>query len=276
MNDSENNPFQAPTPVPGAREPSHEMSIEHEPHLVHDHFEADPSERTAGIGRDPLGAPSTIDDDVEHGIWDEPALTAQFSRGLPEGAISYPMWLAAGQRETTRSKSALICLLVVLFAGPWAILGTLIAQFGAGTGMAGSLVMICLIGPLVEEVLTASGLLWIVEKRPYLFLQRRQILWCAVSSGLWFAVIENYLYLNVYIAKPSMDITLWRWTVCVLLHVGCTFVSGMGLARVWQRTMAEGSKPQMSLASPFIVAAVICHAFYNISMVVIELIRGGL
>ena len=29
---------------------------------------------------------------------------------------------------------------------------------------------------------------------------------------------------------------VWRWTVCVLLHVGCTTLSGIGLTRVWRVT----------------------------------------
>jgi RsiW-degrading membrane proteinase PrsW (M82 family) len=115
----------------------------------------------------------------------------------------------------------------------------------------------------------AAAILWIVEKRPYLFRSKTQILTAAMASGLWFAVIENFLYLNVYIANPSPAIIAWRWSVCVLLHVGCTFLVGLGLSRVWEHTMTARTRPQLSIASKFLMAAVICHAAYNTLAVLI-------
>jgi iron-sulfur cluster assembly accessory protein len=91
-----------------------------------------------------------------------------------------------------------------------------------------------------------------------------------MASGLWFAVIENGLYLNVYIQDPSLEIIIWRWTVCVLLHVGCTLVSGVGLSRVWEHTMSTRTRPKMSLAANWLIGAVVCHALYNSSAVLVS------
>jgi hypothetical protein len=260
-------PYRAtPGKPPKKSKPKHHPSIEHEPHLASQEFEKDETELTAGMGLDPLGGPRSLDDEVEHSVWDEPARSVALSGETPASAVTYAEWLDKGEREVTRSKSALICLAVVLFAGPWAILGTFVSQLGGGTG-AGGVIAICLVGPLIEEIMKAAGILWIVEKRPFYFRSRKQILLCAIASGLWFAVIENLIYLNVYIDSPSVWIILWRWTVCVLLHVGCTFISGVGLSRVWQKTMTLRTRPQMSLASKFIIAAVICHAVYNTAAV---------
>ena len=55
-----------------------------------------------------------------------------------------------------------------MLSGPWAIVATLLSQLSSGNMGVTSIVSVCLIGPLLEEVLKASGLLWVVEKRPYL------------------------------------------------------------------------------------------------------------
>lgn len=271
MNEPEPNPFRPPQDPP--RHPAADasgMSIENEPHFFGSGYEQDASERTAGFGLDPLGGPPTIDDEMEHGIWDEPAFRANAAGNIPAAAVTYERWLDEGVRETTGARSAIVGLLLALLSGPWAVVATLVSQFGSEAAGVGSILAICLVGPLLEEVLKASGLLWVIEKRPYLLRDRRQILFSAAMSGFCFAAMENFLYLKVYIADPTRELALWRWTICVLLHVGCTSISGYGLARVWERTMSGRTRPNLGLASPFMVAAIVCHAAYNTAMVVLE------
>ncbi len=72
------NPFRPPPAVPApSQSPTGnpaDMSIESEPHFACQQFQEDETEQTAGTGLDPLGTPLTTDDEMEHGIGEEPAL----------------------------------------------------------------------------------------------------------------------------------------------------------------------------------------------------------
>ena len=217
--------------------------------------------QTVGLEGDPIGPPQTDEERVEHTVWDEPGLSATLAGSTPDHAITYPAWLAAGERAITPQRSQWICLWVILCAGPFSILGTFAHQFFAGQHWGA--IALCVVGPMVEEMMKIAAILWIVEKRPFYFKSTRQIVLCAAASGLWFAVIENVLYLNVYIPDPSPSIIAWRWTACVLLHVGCTVISSIGLSRIWKMTMATRTRPQLALGANFIIAAVVVHGIYN-------------
>ncbi len=258
----------------GKRPISHDPSIEHEPHLADNEFPDDETEATAGLGMDPIGGGESFDDEVEHGVWDEPGISRDLTGPIPDDAATYAAWLAKGRQEVTAQKSWRICWLVVLLAGPWSVLATFITHFSGG--FRGGIVVICVIGPIIEEIMKASAILWIVEKRPYFFTSRLQILICALASGFCFAVIENFLYLNVYIADPTPTIILVRWTACVALHVGCTLIAGWGLSRVWRRTMNSSTRPDIRKASPYLMAAATVHGLYNTSAVLLTAAVGGL
>ena len=84
-----------------------------------------------------------------------------------------------------------------------------------------------------------------------------------MAGGLIFAAVENVMYLNYLIPKPSADIIQWRWTVCTALHMGCSLVAGFGLIRIWRRTMANQTRPQLALGSPLFCTAIVLHGLYN-------------
>ena len=138
-------------------------------------------------------------------------------------------------------------------------------------GSAFQLLTVMLFGPVAEEVMKAAVPLYIVEKRPYLFRSRLQMVLCAVGSGLAFAVIENLMYLRVYVSEPSALLIQWRWTVCVVLHVGCTVIYSMGLMRVWGDTWTRRARPRIELAAPYAFTAMVVHGGYNALVVVLSL-----
>jgi hypothetical protein len=256
-------PSEEPLDSGGPPAPSHDPAIENEPHMRGDEFVADPTENLAGRELDPLGATPSKEDQVEASVWDEPVLAA--AAGPGEDDYTYERWLADGERSTTIRKSWWICFGVACLAGPAAVAGTFISQ---SFRSAPPFVMMSIVGPLVEEIMKAAAILWIVEKRPYLFKTGAQILVCAVASGMMFAAIENVLYLNVYVPNASPALSAWRWSVCVALHVGCTCISAIGLRRVWQKTISQRVKPEMALASTYIMAAVATHALYNTAAII--------
>ena len=240
--------------------PSNDPAIENEPHMRGHEYEMDPSEARAGFELDPLGATPTQEDQLEASVWDEPGLSAkEFGVAPSAESLTYDRWLAHGERKTSEAKSWWLCLIVACVSGPAAVIGTFLSQ----SGSAPAIVMICLVGPLAEEVMKAAAILWVVEKRPFFFKSVSQIMICGVMSGLVFAAIENVLYLNVYIPNASPGLAAWRWSVCVALHVGCTCISAYGLSRVWKKTTIQRTRPEIALASTFIIASVLTHAAYN-------------
>ena len=108
-----------------------------------------------------------------------------------------------------------------------------------------------------------AAALYVVELKPYLFRSPVQILICVLAGGLVFSVLENLLYQYVYISDPTPELLRWRWTVCVALHVGCSCIAGLGLRRIWLTTWRCKTQPQIALAYPYIVIAVIVHGSYN-------------
>jgi len=113
--------------------------------------------------------------------------------------------------------------------------------------------------------------LWLVEKRPWMYRNGGQILICALASGLMFAVVENVVYLNVYIPDPSAGLIQWRWTICVLLHSGCSTVAGIGAWRIWSRFQHHQRAPHLADGASWFVAAIVLHGLYNATVTLLEL-----
>ncbi len=116
----------------------------------------------------------------------------------------------------------------------------------------------------------AAASLWVVEKRPFMFSSKSQIMLCAAISGLCFAAIENILYLHVGFQAAPPGVAIWRWTICTALHTVCALIAGYGLSRVWQQTMSTQTRPQISLATPFFAAAIFFHGAYNTAAMVVH------
>jgi len=237
--------------------PSHDPSVHEEPHLRRKGgFAADPSE--ARVARQGRREPDE-DEAVEQSVWDEPVVAHRLAGLPPPDALTYRAWLQKRRAATGPARSWLVTLAVALAAGPWAVLG---AFWGAGQTPF-SVIALVVFGPLVEEMMKVAAALYLVEKRPFLFSSRFQILLCAVAGGLAFAALENLLYLHVYVPLPPPLLVHWRWTVCIALHTGCSLVAGMGLMRVWADTWRRLARPRLSLAYPYLLGAIILHGAYN-------------
>ena len=186
------------------------------------------------------------------GVGDEPGVVA------PAGAATYRDHLDVHRARTTTSRTWVVTLLAVLAAGPWAILAAVFGTSGDTQGVA-----MVVIGPLCEEVAKIAIPFLIVERWPWLFSTRIQVLLAAVAGGLVFAVIENVIYLNLYFPNPDPWMAQWRWTVCVALHTGCSLIAGLGIAKVWSGVWRDHRLPDGNHAIPFITAAALIHGTYN-------------
>lgn len=272
MSEPRENPFAPPGGEP-PKPSSRGSSVFDEPHM---HIAALPPSPDPVSHEPHVDTPLPSDSDapsqddletIEQSIWSEPGLAHALGQSGKRGGLIYADWLNARMQETSIGFTWLLTLGIVLVAGVFGVLGALF--FGPGS-LFNQVLSICVFGPLTEEVVKIALVFWVVEKRPYLFSNTLQILLCGFAGGLLFAVIENFIYLNIYIPNPSPEIVQWRWTICVALHTGCSSLAALGMSRIWGQTMVTRSKPDITLGANFLILAVVIHAFYNTLMVLMS------
>jgi hypothetical protein len=202
---------------------------------------------------------------AENSVWDEPSTSAMLAGPTDSGAVTWFRFYLQQVARTPVQWTWLVTLGILILAGPLAILGTLISAAGYNAW----LVMVVM-GPTIEEILKVALPLWVVERRPWLFSSTWQIFLCCAGAGLVFAFIENLIYLNYYFPNPSDLLILWRWTVCVLLHTGCSTVASLGLITIYRRMQSRGTRPQLIDGSNWIMAAIVLHGAYNFFAILIN------
>jgi RsiW-degrading membrane proteinase PrsW (M82 family) len=196
---------------------------------------------------------------ADQSVWDEVAVSPELAGRPGEGAVTYARWFEERRAGFGWGRSWGVVALVALAAGPWAVLGALYSGGQSWSGVLATVVF----APVVEEMLKVALAMYLVEKRPYVFRSAGQIVVCGLAGGAAFGVIENLMYLHVYVPDPTPGLVAWRWTVCTGLHVMCSAVTAVGLARVWRRTERERVSPDLSLAAPWVTAAMVLHGAYN-------------
>ena len=247
--------------------PSKGQSVFDEPHLSKSEFLLDNSEKIV-TRKNASKRAQSIDQRVEHTVWDEPALSNELVHDIPENALTYRRWYEEGIHKITLAKSWIITFCLAIASGPWAVVGAFFLAFQGMSGFGGGAVVI--FAPLTEEVLKVASALMIIEKRPFFFKSARQIFICCFFSGVVFSFIENLLYLNIYIQNPPPMLVLWRWSVCVLLHTSCSSIVSAGLIEMWKDSMKERAKARIILMFPALFIAVTIHASYNVIALLID------
>ena len=96
---------------------------------------------------------------------------------------------------------------------------------------------------------------------------------CGMTSGLIFGVVENLIYLNVYIPDPEPGIVAWRWSICTLLHTGCSVIASIGVVQIWRHFQIHSRMPRLTDGSAWIVAAIVIHGIYNASAVMLSAVN---
>ena len=257
--------------------PADDHGVENEPHVQGGQFEPDPTEIDADKLLEREWNRSQLADHVEHNVWEEPTLSTDLAGQPGPDQLTYQRWLNAELEQTSREKTWLVTLLVVAAAGPWGILGAIFSGM-TGAGGFGSLdgisniVGAVVIGPITEEITKIALALWIVEKRPHWFSSIPQILLCAAAGGLAFAAIENLVYFHIYVPRHTQAFEAFRWTACVGLHVSCSLVAGLGLARIWDNAIRNRTRPKIALGVPWFVLAMTGHGLYNFAVTMASLL----
>jgi RsiW-degrading membrane proteinase PrsW (M82 family) len=227
----------------------------------------DPDPVRERIARERAG--ESMGDAVDRSVYDEPS----FNAGRPAAAhgLTFASWYADRLAATGFVRSWVVVLLLAVAAGPTAVVAVFLSGVGTGLGDFSEWVTLTVVGPVAEEVLKVVCVTVALERAPWLFRSRAQFLAVGLAAGLAFAAIENLLYLFVYIPDPSPLIVAWRWTVCVVLHTGCSAIAAMGLAHTWRAARAQLQRPNIESAFPFLLAAIIIHGLYNAAAIAMSL-----
>ena len=253
--------------------PEKDPSYFEEPHLKNGGFSTDPSEAKADeVLEKTRHDEATPEQRVEHTVWDEPGLSQELIHDITAPGLTYSEWLLKRRVNTSTAKSWLITWAIVLAAGPWAILGTFIYGFSSLETSLPYAMAIVVFGTVTEEMMKIALALYVVEKRPFLFKSPLQIVVCALAGGLVFSAVENLLYIYIYIDEPSGSLIMWRWSVCVFLHTGCSLVASLGLLKIWRQVWKNLKRPPLSLAFPYLILAVVIHGAYNTLALVLSLV----
>lgn len=240
--------------------------IENEPHLAPKRFKLDTSEAKVAAELRREKATATEADDVEHTVWSEPTLDTNLAGTPDEAQLTYEGWLTKNIQQTSLSASLWVMVLVALAGGPWSIMS---AMYVGTTGASVfGILMYTVFGPVSEEIAKVAAALWVIEKRPFYFKSIWQIFLCAGCAGFVFAAIENVIYMYVYVPDHTPEFVKFRWTVCVFLHVSCSLVAAVGLARIWDNAMRNLHPPRLALGVPWFTIAMVGHGLYNFSVII--------
>ena len=229
------------------------FSIENEPAYCSDCGQPDPYEEKVDFV-------SEHDEMAEmfSSVRNEPAISDDDSAG------NLSRWIEEKKSQCSIWGNLFIAILVPLIAGPMAVLG---AIFAGQRNLYGLLyVVVC--APVVEEFLKQGGMIYLLERKPYRVFAGWQFVFSAVLAALIFSVIENLLYINVYVnpalLKDPASFAEFRWTVCTSLHIACAMIASMGMIRVWKKQLADGKPADLSAAYPYFTVAICVHGVYNL------------
>jgi len=201
----------------------------------------------------------------EQEVWCEPGLLPNVSPAA--SSQTYAVLLRERWLNASPAVSCLTVAGLALAAGPFAILSAFMK-----TSSPSFVIAAVIVGPLVEELGKVAAPLITLERWPYRFISGTQpVLVCAIS-GLVFSFIENLLYLHLCARDFGPAYAAWRWSVCTVLHVGCSLIAGLGLRRVWLAARAGCSRPDISAAANYLITAIAIHGSYN---AVVLLLQGS-
>lgn len=157
---------------------------------------------------------------------------------------------------------------IAMAGGIFAVVGAIVEEL-----LYMSLVAPFIAAPIIEEALKPSGVYLLMAKWPHALRSQVYTAFLASLGGLVFAVIENILYLKVYIDEPTTDIILIRWIAGTTLHMSCSFIVGLGIN---ERLLAsvKGEIPLLSGNKKFFIIPMVIHGLYNTMAVILWAIMG--
>jgi RsiW-degrading membrane proteinase PrsW (M82 family) len=240
--------------------PDNYFDVNAEPAGFNGHFEPDPTEQNVG----PIDGHEDEISTIRDSVLNEPAFTGKLQQS------ELGQWIAQKRAACTLPGNMIITLVAALVAGPFAVAGA----FMAGQQTMFRVLYMILFAPVIEELLKQSGMIYLLEKKPYRIFSTGQFIIAAVISAAVFASIENLLYIHFYTHPQMMEnfesYCYFRWTVCTALHVVCSVIASFGLVRVWKKQTIDGRAANLAVGFQWFVAAMVVHGLYNLTVAIIN------
>jgi RsiW-degrading membrane proteinase PrsW (M82 family) len=155
--------------------------------------------------------------------------------------------------------------LLALSGGIFGIFGALLTEVSHA-----SILGAYFAAPIIEETLKPSGLYLILAKWPRALRKPLYTAGLAALAGAAFAIIENLVYLNIYIPDPSSQIIIFRYTACLGVHALCSFIFGLGINRSLLDSV-RGKTRFLSYGKRYFFSAMAIHSLFNITMTVLQI-----
>lgn len=248
--------------------PSHDPSIEFEPFLggggKKAPFVSPPGPVDPPLGLHPWVEPFSPErlEDVEQSVWQEPVLDPTMRTSRAGRAWSYATWLRRKRREWSSLRGWMMTLLLAVAAGPFAAASVLL--YGQAW-FAVDLLFAMVLAPLVQELGKIGPLWWAVEKRPYWFGSRFQILigtWLATAcSVVAFAALA---WFSQNLSGGSASTGLDWWGVFGGMQLVTGTLSAIGLIRIWWPAASAGQIPRLEHGYPWFQAAFLVNAAVSV------------
>ena len=231
------------------------LSAKSEPMHRQGKFEKDPAEKKVPTFDGKQGEIAYIRDSV----FNEPAVTSK------KDEFYLGEWIEQKRGQCSVAGNLGVAFLAAILAGPFAILGGFMAT---RQGWYGVLYMV-VFAPVLEELLKQSGMIYLLEEKPYRVFAGWQFVFSALVSAFVFASVENILYLNVYIntaaLKDPQMFARFRWTVCTGVHMLCSVIASLGMIRVWKKQLRDGKAADLNVAFAYFAVAMAIHGAYTLA-----------
>lgn len=248
--------------------PSRDPNIQYEPHLQKRIYDAQPDEAPFGMNVRARPLSGEKIDDVEHTVWDEPALSELGGKPPLEG-LTYRKWLAENMSQWSQGKAWSVTLVVALLIAPsWAMITTVIGWVFSG----GQYQHLHALGaqPLLEEICKIAVPLWIVEKRPYFFTGWFQIFFCALGSAALFAAMFLPLIWLGLSDFPNAPIVIFLY---FLMHGVTGTLASIGLEKVWRRAIFLKERPQLTDGAVWFMSAYLVHLVWAVAFFIFQTLK---
>lgn len=128
--------------------------------------------------------------------------------------------------------------------------------------------------PIIEESMKPAGVYILLARWPHLLTSRVYTACLSALGGLSFAVIENLIYINLYFPEHTEDSVLFRFTVCLAVHVVASFIYGFGINQRLKASI-NGEIPFLQGSKRYFFTAMIFHSLYNIGITIYEITCTG-
>lgn len=214
---------------------------------------------TAQVELEAEAAAASELEQIRDSVYSEPG----FSGSGPDGN-RYREWLTRQTMTVGCGKVVGITLLAGLLGGLASVPGVFLAGYQSSF----QAFYLVLFGPVIEEFMKQSGMIFILEKKPFLLKWGWQFWLAALLAALIFASVENLLYGHLYLRGLAPDklavVMAFRWKYCTALHVGCALIAATGLRQAWNRHLVRGAPAELSDAFGGMTVAIAVHGLYNL------------